>query len=711
LYSCQIYSGVMLVSDFVPCTDGNGKPGLYDTVDGQMHYNNRASGADFLFGMEETPLWTLSVAQTNGVWYATTPLKWGSGEVSLHVVSPQGATNVVALSNGIATAPATFTCTIPGLAADTAYSVFASLTSGAYTNFTRAANIFNGPVSVVATADATPTSAGVFTVSRPAADGATNAPLAVAFALSGTAVAGTHYAPIPSSVTIPAGAASATVQITTIKEVTTTTALTLTLSCETHLPDDPSSATMSVTTIRAPAALVWAAGTSATELTDVANWTPSVPAFEADDTLSFTGDGTSAYRFTMTNDMAVKSFTVANGTSSAVIDLGGHTFSNETASSGSFKQTGTGALALLNGQIDARTFSFQTATLAATNFVLNGNKEFNTTTLTLSRDRARYLLDNVKIDLCTTYYGKLAFTGWDYEIDARNVVYPDPSRVPNLTFSGTNATARFNGSQTYLYGSMVINGKNNRVSVADGRFYRAGASSYGGLTISGEGHELLVTNSEAGTCASYIPNTAGARLCVVRIAKGGKYTVTRMDDGLDKTHSFEGTSNLFEVVGGTLTLATLRLGYVEGAGGSGGNTLAVRGDDSVVTSGNGFYVGNTNKLPVRLAFQPGTAGFGGTAPIRLTGSGKNVRIAANTVFEVDARTLTQTRDHGRFALPLISFRSNTQAEAAFDAEALAAFNKTLVSKPKGGTLSLDTDGNYRVLTWNYAKCGTVLMLR
>ncbi len=121
--------------------------------------------------------------------------------------------------------------------------------------------------------------------------------------------------------------------------------------------------------------------------------------------------------------------------------------------------------------------------------------------------------------------------------------------------------------------------------------------------------------------------------------------------------------------------------------------------------------GNTNKLPTRLVFQPGAAGFGGAAPFRMTGTGKDVLFATNTVFEVDARTLTRTRDHGRFTLPLMSFRSNTQAEAAFDAETLATFNKTLVSKPKGGTLSFETEGNYRVLTWNYAKCGTVLFLR
>ena len=50
---------------------------------------------------------------------------------------------------------------------------------------------------------------------------------------------------------------------------------------------------------------------------------------------------------------AARSFAFANGTSPAVIDFGGHTFSNDTVTTaGVFKQTGTGALALLNGELN-----------------------------------------------------------------------------------------------------------------------------------------------------------------------------------------------------------------------------------------------------------------------------------------------------------------------------------------------------------------------
>ncbi len=647
----------------------------------------------------------------NGGFTATVSLLQGSGTVELLVISPQGATNVVALSNGAATAPATFTAPLTGLAANTAYALAVRTTGDHATSVTTGGGVFNGEVTVVKTADATPASAGIFTVSRPELDGATNAPLPVAFSLSGTAVAGTHYEAIPASVTIPAGESSATVKVVTLTEVTGTTSLTLTLSGNSSLVGDPGTATMSVTSVRDPVALVWAAGTSATELTDPAHWTPSVPAVEENDTLSFTGDSESAYRFTMTNDLAVKSFAFANGTSPAVIDFGGHALSNDTVNTaGSFTQTGTGALTLLNGELDARTFSFQTATLAATNLHLHGNT--SATTISLTRDNARYLFDDVAMDLNDDWgANRLAFNGWDYEVDARNLVVENVrDRNPALKFSGTNATIRFYGENTSIRGGVTLSGKNVNVSVADGRYYRAGGDSYGAISMTGENLELTITNTLGSSCGAAFPSFANARQCTLRVAKGGKYNLW-VYDGINATHSIEGTSNLVEVADGTFTINALRIGFVAGAGGDGGNILAVRGDDSTVTFTDGCYVGNTNKLPTRLVFQPGETGFGGAAPIRQTWADKYVRIAANTVFEVNARNFTNTRDHGLFTLPLMSFRSNTEAEAAFSAEALATFNRNLVSRPRGGRLTLEANGNYRILTWTCRKDGTVLVLR
>ena len=253
LYSFKAWDddGATLKVDLYPCVDTDGTAALYDCVTRRLYYNLK-SGTSFTASPTTVPppssfvKLDAAVAQTNGVWYATVAFGNGSGAVDLQVVSQQGTTNVVALSNGVVTAPAAFTVAIPGLAANTFYSVFASLSSGTSTTFTGVTNIFNGPVSVAVTANATPTTPGVFTVSRPAADGATNMPLTVAFTLSGTAVAGTHYLPIPETVTIPAGAASATVEVPTLAQVTAATSLTLSLSGDNHLPGNPDAATMAV---------------------------------------------------------------------------------------------------------------------------------------------------------------------------------------------------------------------------------------------------------------------------------------------------------------------------------------------------------------------------------------------------------------------------------------------------------------------------------
>ncbi len=256
LYSFKAWDddGATLKVDLRPVVDTEDEPALLDLVTGTLYYNLKA-GMAFTPGPDVNPppeyaiALTASYAPTNGVWYATVSIERGSGEVSLNVASPQGATNVVGLSNGVATAPATFTAAIPGLAADTIYSVFASFASGADTNFTRAVSILNGPVSVAVTANATSATPGAFTVSRASTADATWLPLKVPFTLTGTAVAGTHCTALPSSVTIPAGAASATVEVRALSKETASTSLTLTLSDGDYFIGNPSSATMSIDTV------------------------------------------------------------------------------------------------------------------------------------------------------------------------------------------------------------------------------------------------------------------------------------------------------------------------------------------------------------------------------------------------------------------------------------------------------------------------------
>ena len=257
LYSFKAWDdgGATLMVDLRPVVDTDGEAALLDLVTGTLYYNLKAnthfvaSETEVTTPPEYEPL-RVSVGATNGVWYATTELRKGAGDVELLVISTAGATNVVAMSNGAATAPATFTTAIPGLAANTIYSIAARATDGDNVTVAEGGRLFNGPVTVAATADVTmPNSPGIFTVSRPVADGATNAPLQVAYTLSGTAVANTHYAALPGTVTIPAGEASANIDVVTLKNVAATTSLTLTLSGGNCLPGNPSSATMAITTV------------------------------------------------------------------------------------------------------------------------------------------------------------------------------------------------------------------------------------------------------------------------------------------------------------------------------------------------------------------------------------------------------------------------------------------------------------------------------
>ena len=254
LYSFKAWDdgGATLKVDLRPCVDTDGDAALYDCVTGRLYYNINASTS---FTPSPTtvappaPFADLAVvvAQTNGGWYATADLLQGNGDVELLVVSALGTTNVVALSDGPVSAPATFTVAIPGLADDTAYALSARTADGLF--ISTEAIIFTGSLSVEATtAVATTATPGAFTVSRASTSAATGLPLTVNISLSGTAVAGTHYAPFPTIVTIPAGAASATVQVTALQKVTAETALTLALSDGNYLVGDPSSATVSITT-------------------------------------------------------------------------------------------------------------------------------------------------------------------------------------------------------------------------------------------------------------------------------------------------------------------------------------------------------------------------------------------------------------------------------------------------------------------------------
>ncbi|MDW8373941.1 MAG: Calx-beta domain-containing protein, partial [Planctomycetota bacterium] len=95
-------------------------------------------------------------------------------------------------------------------------------------------------------AEGTPANPGTFTITR---TGATTSALTVSFTVSGTAIAGSDYTALGTSVTIPAGQASATLTVTPIDDTTVESAETVivTLAAGTgYTLGTPSSATVTI---------------------------------------------------------------------------------------------------------------------------------------------------------------------------------------------------------------------------------------------------------------------------------------------------------------------------------------------------------------------------------------------------------------------------------------------------------------------------------
>jgi hypothetical protein len=114
-------------------------------------------------------------------------------------------------------------------------------------------------VSATDASAAEPSNTGTFTVSR---TGATTASLTVAFAVGGTATAGSDYAALPGSVTIPAGADSAAITVTprddTAAEGSETVILTVS-SSSSYTVGTPSGATVTIADDDGPPSQVTAA--------------------------------------------------------------------------------------------------------------------------------------------------------------------------------------------------------------------------------------------------------------------------------------------------------------------------------------------------------------------------------------------------------------------------------------------------------------------
>jgi len=121
-----------------------------------------------------------------------------------------------AMSTTATAVPATYTVTVDGLAADTTYDYAINYGSTGGTSASKASEnpFYLGVIAVVKTKDADEMTLapGLFTVSR--AD--TGSALAVNYTVGGTAVARTDYQELSGTVTIPAGAKSAQIEVTPI---------------------------------------------------------------------------------------------------------------------------------------------------------------------------------------------------------------------------------------------------------------------------------------------------------------------------------------------------------------------------------------------------------------------------------------------------------------------------------------------------------------
>jgi hypothetical protein len=187
---------------------------------------------------------------------ASSPLSWGKPNANAATIAtvPGDATQAVIFGYDSGAA-------MPGLTAPARRVGFflgdttaSTLTSDGWKLFDAAVawatNTVVAPTVTVAATDSDagePSNPGVFTITR---TGSTTSALAVSYTVGGTATSGSDYTALGTSVTIPAGAASATVTVTpiddTVSEGSETVTLTL-ASNSAYTIGSPSTATVTIT--------------------------------------------------------------------------------------------------------------------------------------------------------------------------------------------------------------------------------------------------------------------------------------------------------------------------------------------------------------------------------------------------------------------------------------------------------------------------------
>ncbi|MGN0842876.1 MAG: LamG-like jellyroll fold domain-containing protein [Kiritimatiellia bacterium] len=211
-----------------------------------------------------------------GAVLVTIPVEGGLGDVSVIY----NETTEVALGS-VATTPCTFTDT-PAVPADTIWSFSAKGVNdkGTVVEKASASGVLNGVVNVTVTrnADERDLVEGVFTITRPSNGEACTYPLSVNLSWSGTAGAGKNYEDtLPSSVMIPAGAASVTVTVVPMfdSESTEDETLVLTVAPGPYRVGTP--AEMTILNLSTPTGFNTWIAKEAGKASDAANWSQGVP--------------------------------------------------------------------------------------------------------------------------------------------------------------------------------------------------------------------------------------------------------------------------------------------------------------------------------------------------------------------------------------------------------------------------------------------------
>ena len=262
--------------------------GSYETKDGYVMFDEIAVGTKLsdvavVTSATAPALGDVSLSRTGAATYAVSAEVLENAADTVSWIADDGASTT---TNAFATAVATNTTasgTVSGLTADKTYQVSVLAENAGGSDMKTAGVFYSGELALGATTDAQEYNCvpGGVVVSRAAAD---PFPLTVNYTISGSAgTEGTTWA-APTAVTIPAGAASATLPVVPLMDgdVTEDVTITVTLAAGNYEIPSTDSATLTLLNLAAPAGKKTWVATANGNASDGANWIPAGPPTASD---------------------------------------------------------------------------------------------------------------------------------------------------------------------------------------------------------------------------------------------------------------------------------------------------------------------------------------------------------------------------------------------------------------------------------------------